>query len=538
MKVKRKHLELAAFIAVYMFALYLWTLPFQHNEMPYGEFDAISHWGLADFISQTDRTFVYLPKFIDERYGGDNSFKPHTLWYPPPFHTDFAIISSFAQGRFVPVYLTNAVFATAILISVFFVIRSLFGFLPAILSSFLLTFSMRDIMPYLWGQWPERFGYAFVPLTLYCFYRYYTTYSKESSKPIYLYLTSLLLGINLFIHPLTFFHSILGLFILFVFLWLKERKFPLDLKSILISIALFALLMSIFPYQSGNVIASFTQDSSSQDKVHSAFSRLAQWAPNAEDFIGSVPASYFSFREMNGLWTLPFLLFGILFLAIRRENRDIFLLAWLFSLYLILHRDLIGKISFLHRSLSATAHIFVPITVIGALSIPKLIPVNKDIKKYLIYAFSILIVVLAFMYSFPAANSTLKAAYEHPFVRVNQDEIEATAWIESNIPEDGVISLIGPPDEKKFRWLAFLSHRPFSNIVEYLTLEQYSENAQELFSKELHENYVMLDYTDIGRLQDRSHAERWLQFERIELADFTLLYDKNNIRIYKYETPN
>src|SRR3989338_4798222 len=296
MKVRKKHLELAAFIAVYLFALYLWTLPFQHNEMPYGEFDAISHWGLADFISQTDHTFVYLPKFIDERYGGDNSFKPHTLWYPPPFHTDFAIMSSFAQGRFVPIYLTNAVFATSILISVFFVIRALFGFLPAILSSFLLAFSMRDIMPYLWGQWPERFGYAFVPLILYCFYQYYTTYSKESSKPIYLYLMSLLLGVNLFIHPLTFFHSMLGLFILAVFLWLKERKFPVDIKNIMISIALFALLLAIFPYQSGNVIASFTQDSSSQDKGHSVMSRLIQWAPNAEDFIGSVPASYFSFR--------------------------------------------------------------------------------------------------------------------------------------------------------------------------------------------------------------------------------------------------
>jgi len=68
------------------------------------------------------------------------------------------------DDRIIPIFLTNAIFASAILISIFFVINRLFGFLPAILSSFLLTFSMRDILPYLWGQWPERFAYAFIPL--------------------------------------------------------------------------------------------------------------------------------------------------------------------------------------------------------------------------------------------------------------------------------------------------------------------------------------------------------------------------------------
>src|SRR3989338_958524 len=154
MKVNKRHLEAGAFILVYLFALYLWTLPFQDNQIPYGEFDAISHWEIADSFAQMDKTYVYLPPFIDYSYGGDNNFKPHTLWYHPPFHTDLAMIASFANDRMVPIYLTNAIFASSILISVFFVIRRLFGFLPAILSSFLLTFSLRDIMPYLWGQWP------------------------------------------------------------------------------------------------------------------------------------------------------------------------------------------------------------------------------------------------------------------------------------------------------------------------------------------------------------------------------------------------
>jgi len=382
MKISRKQLEVTIFIAVYLFAIYMWTLPFQDNRAPYGEFDAISHWTLADYIAQRDATFVYLPPFLDVRYGNDNDFKPHTLWYPPPFHTDLAIIASFSDSRLVPIFLTNAIFASSILISVFFVINRLFGFLPAILSSFMLTFSMRDILPYIWGQWPERFAYAFIPLILYCFYRYYLTYSKEKNKPIYLYIMSLLLAINMLIHPLVFFHSLAGLFVLGVFLIIKQRKIPFNVKDIVISLLFFFVLFAIFPYQTGNVVVSFTQRSGSEEMKYSPITRLLQWAPNAQDFVGSVPALYFSFEQMIGYWgflddnkirginsgspffeklyinitnlLFIFLIVGFVVLLLRRKNRDIFLLAWLISLYLVLHRDLIGKLTFLHRSLSAS----------------------------------------------------------------------------------------------------------------------------------------------------------------------------------------
>ena len=199
MKIKRNHVEIIIFIVVYLHALYLWTLPFQHNKIPYGEFDAISHWELADYFAEHDKTFLNLPAFVDFSYGENNEFRKHTLWYHPPFHTDLAAISSFAPERVVPIYFTNAVFASSIIISIFFVMRKLYGFLTAILSSFLLSFSMRDIMPYLWGQWPERFGYAFVPIILYCFYKYYLSFAEKNAKPIYLYMTAMLLGVQVMI---------------------------------------------------------------------------------------------------------------------------------------------------------------------------------------------------------------------------------------------------------------------------------------------------------------------------------------------------
>src|SRR3989344_365335 len=417
MKINRNQAETLIFIAVYLLTLYLWTLPFQDNKVPYGEWDAISHWELGDFVAQRDETFVYLPPFLDFSYGDDNKFKPHTLWYHPPFHTSFAIMSAFNPERMVPIYLTNAIFASSIIISIYFVIRRLYGFLPAILSSFLLSFSMRDIMPYLWGQWPERFGYAFIPLILYCFYFYYTTYSKEDSKPHYLYIMGILLAVQMMVHPLSFFHSMVGLLVLGTFLFIKNRKIPLNFRHIGIALVLFIFLLSIFPYQTGNVIKSFMEKSSKKHDYPSV-SRLFHWAPEPKDFVGSVPASYFSFSDMHGMWTLPFLLIGIAVLIIRRENRDLFLLAWLVSLYLILHRDFIEKYFFLHRSLSASAHIFVPITAIGILSIPSFLVFLKKYQNILKYIGAAVFVFLVLSYNAPAAYSILSSAYDSPIIRL------------------------------------------------------------------------------------------------------------------------
>ena len=535
MKFKRNYIEAGIFILVYLFALYLWTLPFQDNEIPYGEFDAISHWQIADSFAQMDRTYVYLPPFIDYSYGGDNRFKPHTLWYHPPFHTDMAIISSFANDRVIPIYLTNAIFATSILISVFFVMRKLFGFLPAILSSFLLTFSLRDIMPYLWGQWPERFGYAFIPLILYCFYMYYTTYSKQDSKPIYLYIMGILLAIELMIHPLPFFHTLLGLFVLGIALLIKSRKIPLNWKHITIAILAFLVLFAIFPYQTGNVLKTFTREQESDSQA--SFSRIFKWSFDPQDFAGSVPASYFSFREMHGLWTLPFLLLGILVLAVRRQNRDIFLLAWLISLYFVLHRDIIGKTEFLHRSLSASAHIFVPITVLGALSIASFVKLPKIYSLFLKYGLASLVVVLALVYSMPQAFSTLDQAYDSPIIRLNPAQIEVSEWLKNNIDESQNVSIIGPPPQimQKVWWMSSISHRVSHFFEGFLTWPDYSDDP-EIARGHLLNDTILFDYSDIARISDRSLAEQWLAFEQQNLQDHTLIYNKENIRVYKYET--
>ena len=533
---------------MYLFAIYMWTLPFQDNKIPYGEFDAISHWELADYVAQHDKTFVYLPPFIDYSYGGNNKYKPHTLWYHPPFHTDLAIISTLAQDRVVPIYLTNAIFASSILISVFFVIRRLYGFVPAILSSFLLTFSMRDIMPYLWGQWPERFAYAFIPLILYCFYVYYTSYSKESSKPVYIYMMSFLLAVNIMIHPLVFFHGLVGLFILWIFLLVKHKKLAFNFKHILISLAIFIILFAIFPYQTVSMLKTFSNEDANSKQP--PFSRLFQWSFDSKNFGGSVPPSYFSFKEMNGNWTLLsklgynlnflmiFLLMGILILVIRRQDRDVFLMAWLISLYLVLHRDFIGKTNLIHRSLSATAHIFVPITILGVLSIASFIKA-KQISQFLKYGMALLVIIFTITYNMPQAYSTLDTAYDYPLKRLNQAQIDVSEWLKANTNDQQNVSIIGPPPElmEKVWWMASVSHRVSNFFEGFLTWGRYKDKP-EIASSHLLNDFIVMDYSDIGLISDRSYVNKWQQYEKQNLANHTLLYNKGNIGVYKYEAKN
>ena len=532
MKLNKNHIQTLIFLSLYLFAIYFWTQPLQARKLPYGEYDAMSHFEVGDYMAYNDKSFMKLPPYIDLRYGTDNKFRPHTLWYPPPFHASLGVAEVFGGDRVVSIFLLNTLMASFIIIAVYFVINSLFGFLPAILSALLLVFSPRDFMPFLWGQWPERFAYAFVPIILYCFYKYFVSYSKENSKPLYIYLAALFLGIDMLLHPLVFFHSAVGLIVLYAFLAIKQKKIVFNWRHVIVSALIFLSLFLLFPYQTFNIFPQFTRGNSEEAKTFD-FSRLSQWSLNPKDYTGSVPAGYFSFREMNGLWTLPFLLLGILFLALRREERDIFMLAWLVSLYFVLHRDIIGKASFLHRSLSASAHIFAPLAAIGAVYLASSFKLPSNLSKYLKYGIAAVFVVLAFSVNMAYASKILnKDTYNDFFATLNNEEYQAAQWALGNVPASANITVLGIPHQepyqsatsKKIRWFAAVSQ----HVTRFYHLREDKE--QLLKSKEW---YVMLDYTMLGPLNDRQTFDEMQQFEKTKLISHTLVYDNKGIRVYK-----
>jgi len=55
MKINKLYLEIALAVILYLAAIYLWSLPFQKNSMPYGETDSGTHFTLGDYMAQTDK---------------------------------------------------------------------------------------------------------------------------------------------------------------------------------------------------------------------------------------------------------------------------------------------------------------------------------------------------------------------------------------------------------------------------------------------------------------------------------------------------
>jgi len=142
------------------------------------------------------------------------------------------------------------------------------------------------------------------------------------------------------------------------------------------------------------------------------------------------------------------------------------------------------------------------------------------------------------VYNFPVAYSTLNDAYDSPLLRINPAQIEVSEWLKDNIDDNVNVSVIGPPSQimQKVWWMASYSHITSHYFEGFLTWGTFEENRDEIVRYHVLNDYIVMDYSDIALLSDRSMVERWQQFENQALANHTLLYNKNNIRVYKYET--
>ncbi len=519
MKINR-NIEVIIVTLLYLTTLYLWTLPMRESDMPYGEFDAISHWETGDYMAQTDLPITTLPPYIDRRYGGDNSFKPHTLWYHPPYHTNFAVMGVFGGQRIIPTYLLNAILSSFIVLILYFFMRKLFGFLPALLSSFLVMFSGRDIFIYLWGQWPERISYYMIPLILYVYYKYTNSYLNKEEKPIYLYLLGVLLGINMYLHPMGFFYSLVVLAVFSILLFIKEKKIFFNFKHLSFTIIILVLVLAIFPYQTGSVALKFFGEKSEQTQKAN-LDRLLYWFKTPDKNPG-VPDFYFSFGQMHGLWTLPFLLLGIIFVLLKRKRKDLLLLSWLIGLYFMLHLDVIGKGPFVHRTLSTSTHIFIPFTVLGLLYLPSLIPIKKY-RPYIKYALVLLFFLFAIFVNGKFAYSALNGAYGG-VGRMNTEQYQAAEWMKENLPEGTNVTDVGVISLKRAYWIQGVSFR---------IQTPFAPKTENFPTRDEMEQYVLMDYSDLIRMGRKDIAEQILSWERLNLANDTLLYDRNNLRVYK-----
>ena len=538
MKLKSKILEAILVFLLYLFALYFWTLPLQHNPMPFGDVDASSHFTIGDYMLSTGSSVLKTPYHIKFRYGGQNNAFPEYLWYPPQYWTTTGIAQFLGGDRLVPFFLMIAIFCSLIVLTSYFLIRHLFGAWAAFLSSFLLVFSTRDYMIYLWGQWPQSLSFALTPVALYCLYRYTETYrdkihgesgsngSSTDFPVIYACMLGLILGAQFFFHPQGMIASIAASFFFLAFLWIREKKPPFSFAHASLSACMLIGLSLLFaPFNVGEFITEMMPSGDGGDQQPLQLQKLLQWYQGIQNDPG-LPNFYFTYNQTHGSfeggfwswWTLPFLLIGIATLLIRRKNQDLIMLAWLCSFYFLTRLVIFGMGSRDIRMFAYEAHVFYPIIALGILSIPSIFP-TLSLKTWSRVGLAGVFLYLAISVNGVSAYKTL-SGMENSIGRINPSQYDAAQWIKGALPYESDIYDFGTLGfqhyQAKVKWLGVLSQRHF--IVD-------DGQADTI-------DYVLVDYTDAIALGNQDYANAIQQFEG-QFTNSTALYNKNNIRVYK-----
>lgn len=513
-------------------AFWFYTLPIQDNRMPFGDVDSAAHFALSDYMSKKDVPMYYLPGYLNNMYG---SLADGKIWYSPQFHLDGAISQIVGGDRIVSFFLFIALASSLFIFSTYIIVRDFYGFLPAFIASFALIFSARDYMTYLWALWPEKAAFAFVPAVLYSFYKYTESYlnSRNKEKRIkgmtqekryYIIISVLLLATQFFMHPQAFGLSLLSIALFTLYTGSKEKAVPFNIKTALAAGILFAVIMAPF-IQFPLLYAKNTNVAEGYEKV--GVSTLFKWYPPYELSKNSVPKEFFSFSDMIGIWVLPLIILGILFLALKRRNKDILMLSWLISIYICYHLGILGFTGRIHRFLAAESHIFFPLAAVGAMFAVSFFNVKKEYTKKVKAGIAAIFVLAVLTLNAPSACSDMKNAYSG-YSRMMPNQYNAAVWMEKNIPDNSMVQIAGTLVPAKKKWIGMLSFN--YPVYDYKLFGSTHPNASQA-------GYLFVDYSDIIASGQRNLGNALAAWEKNVTSDgkHKLVYNTNMIRVYKVE---
>ncbi len=535
MKIRAGTLERAFLLLLWIGTFWLWTLPFSTNVLPLGDVDASSHFGVGDYVYTHDQSILKIPYYLTFRYLGQNSAYPEYLWYPPQYWINTAIAQVIGGERIVPFFLFIALFSSLVVLTSYFLVRKLYGPWHAGLSSILLVFSTRDIMVYLWGQWPQALSFALTPVVLYTLFRYQEAFfdgniAERKKRLPYACMLGVLLSAQFFFHPQGLIASSGAMIVYLALLAIKKRKIPFSLRDVLLALGILSVISAAFaPFNVGEFLIEvnpFHSEGGSAEKKPLEFQKLFHWYQGIRNDPG-LPDFYFTYNQSHGTlagglmswWTFPFLLIGVFVLLYRRNPSDLLMIGWLVSYYILTRLSVFGLPGRDIRMFGYEAHVFYPIIAVGVLFLSQL--VNWQWKQQVKIALSLSFIVLALLVNGVSAYGVLNDM-QHSIGRINPYQYQAAEWIRQNIAEDAHILDIGTVGFQnyaaKVKWLNVLSQRHF-------IIDDPQRNLT---------NYVLIDYSDAILLNNQEYANAIRQME-MGFGNMTPIYNQNNIRVYKLD---
>lgn len=507
-----------------LFSLYLWTLPI--NVMPFGDVDSSVHFTSGDYMAQYDKAIYKLPYYLNYTVGKDTQGK---FAYPPQFNVNVGIAQVIGSERIVPSYIFIAILSSLGIIGVYLLVRKLYGFLAGFCAAFLMAFSRRDIMYYLFGLWPQTIAFVFVPVVIYAYYKFIDSINDIKKRRMYLIITMLLIAFQYTFHPQAFFFSIGFIFIYSIILTALQRKLPFKIKEIaMLFIGGVILIIVLAPFQ---FMVTLGNLGLTKEGAKSAgefgfkpenIGRLLYWFKTDPKYFGSVPPNYFSYKYVyGGYWTLPLLLLGLAMMLIRRKNQDILVFAWLITLYIFLHMEIFGG-NRNFRFLQLEAQLFSAMIAVGLISIASFVKIPEDKKSYLKYGLVLVFIIMGIIFNAKPIHSELKNSYQG-ILRITPPEYKAAEWLRDNTPEDANILLAGTVAYNKKKWLQGLSFRHF--LYDNNLITQYDEGIENA-------NYVFIDYSDLITIGRNDIIQQLHAWEKSKLENATLIYNQENIMVY------
>lgn len=513
---KKQVLQGFCALAVFLFALYFWTIPFTDNRLPYGDVDSSTHFALADYMAQTNTVTYYLPYYFNFSYGDEGGGK---LWYPPQYHTSAAALQKVSGAdRVFSMFFFQALTATVLLLSTYLLVKSLYGFLPAITSMVLLMFSARDLFWYLSGQYPQVMSFGLIPLTVYFAYQLFLEKEKARGWTL-VSLLGVSAGMQFFIHPQSILLSVIAIGVLTISLWIKNKRFPFLWRHIIVLVIVaFALIAPFYQFPFGGQTIYLGESGNLPFSLHlEFFSSLFRWY-GLNEVIG-VSQEYYSFKAMHGgLWILPLFLLGVVFMLLKRRPQDIVYLALLVAFFIGVHDPLLGTGRY-ERYLETEAMIIYPIAVIGLISLMSFTP--KNIRSQTQIVACIVLIAIAVFTLGASAQDVLKQQFEGPR-RINQERMDASNWMKGNLPQDADVLMVGTLWYPNKKWMQALSHR-----------HGIWDDKNQFYNMTDH---VLIDISDASALPKDQAQTFFAPFVRLdnELSQSAQrVYDKGAIRIYR-----
>lgn len=536
-----KNRDIIFLTVIFLVSFYVWTLPIQNNSMPFGEPDQSYHFAWGDYASSVDNYVTSSPPYICWRYYARNDkLGPCSQMYTPPPYINIAISQIIGGERIIPVYIMWAIFSFLGAFALYFLVMRLYGSSYALIAAFGAIFSFRWYMVYLWGQEINTFSFIFIPVIVYSTFRLLESYFKKEFSPLYFFITLFLLLCQYLIHLGAMILSLIIMFTMSAVFLIKYRSLYLN-KKILICFGAAFILIAVVCLPFLSVYTGYTEYATLSGEKFKDLSRLVKWTPAFD--VGFGP-QFVEFSTEYTLLALIPLLAGILFVLIKRGDKELVLISWLIGMYLALHMDIIGTSEGrVVRFMLAEPQLLFIFVAIGMMFIPSSIKIGEKKRVYLKYAVVFATCIFFVLTIGAQAKNNLSNAYPE-VARITPVQYEASEWINANTPIDAAIYVKGPITYAKIRFFQSLSQRFMSDTKDgFIKTNELIENANKNFSRNdklLSPDYVLLDYSDLALLQSspeyKQKIDGMMQYEKEVLANNTPVYNKNNIRLYRLNT--